>query len=59
MIACELAETVRYNTGIDWTRREDVHARRRIAVKRLLQSTGTCPTSRRRQPIRSSNRPRA
>jgi len=37
MIARELVETVRSNTGIDWTRREDVRARLRIAVKRLLR----------------------
>jgi len=41
LIARELVETVRSNTGIDRTRREDVRARLRIAVKRLPQSTGT------------------
>ena len=43
MIARELVETVRSNTGIDWTRREDVRARLRIAVKRLLRKHGYPP----------------
>ena len=43
MIARRLVETVRSNTGIDWTRREDVRARLRIAVKRLLRKHGYPP----------------
>ena len=43
MIARQLVETVRSNTGIDWTRREDVRARLRIAVKRLLRKHGYPP----------------
>ena len=43
MIARELVETVRSNAAIDWTRREDVRARLRIAVKRLLRKHGYPP----------------
>ena len=43
MIARELVETVRSNTGIDRTRSEDGRARRRITVKRLLRKHGYPP----------------
>ena len=43
MIARELVETVRSNAAIDWTRREDVRAQLRIAVKRLLRKHGYPP----------------
>ncbi len=36
-IARELVKTVRSNTSIDWTIRENVQARMRIAVKRILR----------------------
>jgi type I restriction enzyme R subunit len=36
-IARELVETVKKNTSIDWTVRENVQARMRIAVKRILR----------------------
>ena len=42
-IARELVETVRANAKIDWTRREDVRAQLRVAVKRLLRRHGYPP----------------
>ena len=42
-IARELVETVRANAKIDWTRREDVRAQLRVAVKRLLRKHGYPP----------------
>ncbi len=36
-IARELVETVRNNVAIDWTRRENVRARLRVLVKRVLR----------------------
>ena len=42
-IARELVETVRANARIDWTRREDVRAQLRVAVKRLLRRHGYPP----------------
>ena len=48
-IACELVETVRKNVTIDWTMRENVRAQLRVIVKRILRSTDTRLTSRRRR----------
>jgi len=42
-IAQELVETVRKNTTIDWTVRENVQAKMRIAVKRILRKHGYPP----------------
>ncbi|MXY46735.1 MAG: DUF3387 domain-containing protein, partial [Chloroflexi bacterium] len=42
-IARELVETVRRNVGIDWTLREDAHARLRVLVRRLLRRFGYPP----------------
>lgn len=42
-IARELAETVRNNTSIDWTRRESVRAKLRVLVKRILRKYGYPP----------------
>ena len=42
-IARELVETVRANAKIDWTRREDVRAQLRVAVKCLLRKHGYPP----------------
>ncbi len=42
-IARELVETVRRNTAIDWTRRENVRARMRLLVKRILHKHGYPP----------------
>ncbi|MCE1246231.1 MAG: type I restriction endonuclease subunit R [Firmicutes bacterium] len=42
-IARELVETVRNNTKIDWTIREDVRARLRVMVKRILNRNGYPP----------------
>ncbi|MHA8100723.1 type I restriction endonuclease subunit R [Aquirufa nivalisilvae] len=42
-IARELVETVRKNTTIDWTVRENVQAKMRIAVKKILRKHGYPP----------------
>ncbi len=42
-IARELVETVRRNVSIDWTIRENVRAKMRLAVKRVLRSHGYPP----------------
>lgn len=42
-IAQELVDTVRKNTSIDWTIRENVQAKMRIAVKRILRKYGYPP----------------
>ena len=42
-IAQDLVETVRNNTTIDWTIRENVKARMRVAVKRILRKHGYPP----------------
>jgi type I restriction enzyme R subunit len=42
-IARELVETVKKNTTIDWTVRENVQAKMRIAVKRILRKHGYPP----------------
>ena len=42
-IARELVETVRRNTTIDWTIRENVRANLRVLVKRILRKYGYPP----------------
>ncbi len=42
-IARELVETVKQNTNIDWTVRENVQAKMRIAIKRILRKHGYPP----------------
>jgi type I restriction enzyme R subunit len=42
-IARELVETVKKNTSIDWTVRENVKAKMRIAVKKILRKHGYPP----------------
>jgi type I restriction enzyme R subunit len=42
-IARELVETVKRNTSIDWTVRENVQAKMRIAVKKILRKHGYPP----------------
>lgn len=42
-IARELVDTVRRNTSIDWTLRENVQAKMRIAVKKILRKHGYPP----------------
>ncbi len=42
-IARELVETVRNNVAIDWTQRENVRARLRVLVKRVLRKHGYPP----------------
>ena len=42
-IALELLDTVRKNTTIDWTVRENVRAHLRVVVKRILRKYGYPP----------------
>jgi len=42
-IAKELVESVRKNTTIDWTQRENVQAKLRVIVKRILKKYGYPP----------------
>lgn len=42
-IARELVDTIRNNTSIDWTVRENVQAKMRIAVKKILRKHGYPP----------------
>ncbi len=42
-IARELVDTVKNNTSIDWTVRENVQAKMRIAVKKILRKHGYPP----------------
>jgi len=42
-IARELVDTIRSNTSIDWTVRENVQARMRVAVKKILRKHGYPP----------------
>ena len=46
LIAWELVRTVRKNVAIDWTRRENVRAKLRAAVKRILNKHGYPPDKR-------------
>ena len=43
VIATELVQTVRNNAGTDWWRRENVRAKMRVAVKKILQRHGYPP----------------
>jgi type I restriction enzyme R subunit len=43
IIARQLVETVRRNTTIDWTVRENVRAHLRVLVKRILRKYGYPP----------------
>src|SRR5581483_3249489 len=43
LIAKELVETVRNNVTIDWTLRENVRAKLRVLVKRILRKHGYPP----------------
>lgn len=43
VIAAELVKTVRSNSGTDWWRRENVRAKMRIAVRKILQRHGYPP----------------
>ncbi|GMQ30789.1 type I restriction endonuclease subunit R [Algoriphagus confluentis] len=42
-IARELVDTIRNNTSIDWTVRENVQAKMRVAVKKILRKHGYPP----------------
>ncbi|NVK57340.1 MAG: type I restriction endonuclease subunit R [Alteromonadaceae bacterium] len=43
IIATELVNTVRNNAGADWWRRDNVRAKMRVAVKKILQKYGYPP----------------
>ena len=43
VIATELVLTMKSNSGTDWWRRENVRAKMRVAVKKLLQKHGYPP----------------
>ncbi|MBC8346615.1 MAG: DUF3387 domain-containing protein [Candidatus Marinimicrobia bacterium] len=43
IIAHELVESVRNNATIDWTLKESVQAKMRVAVKRILRKYGYPP----------------
>ena len=45
-IARDLVDTVKRNTGIDWTVRESVRARLRVLVRRVLRKYGYPPDKR-------------
>ncbi len=58
-IARKLARTVRSNVTIDWTLRENVRARLRVLVKRILRTSGCPPRiNKRRRRGRCSSRQR-
>jgi type I restriction enzyme R subunit len=42
MMAKELVDIVRKNVTVDWTLRDNVKAKLRVLVKRLLRNTSTC-----------------
>ena len=50
-IASELVETVRSSTTIDWTLREDVRARLRVLVRRILRRHGYPPDKQERATL--------
>ncbi|MFW7267663.1 type I restriction endonuclease subunit R [Gluconacetobacter sp. Hr-1-5] len=43
VIATELVSTIRNNSGTDWWKRENVRARMRVAIKRILKKHGYPP----------------
>ena len=43
IIAAELVKSVRESSGVDWWQRDDVRARMRVAVKRILRRYGYPP----------------
>ena len=43
LIACVMGDRVTRNTGIDWTVRENVRARLRVLVRRVLRKYGYPP----------------
>ena len=50
MIARELVDTVRRNASIDWTIRENVRAKLRVAVRRILRKYGYPPDMQQKAP---------
>jgi len=51
MIARELVETVRRNTSIDWTVKENVRAKLRTMVKRILRKYDCPPDKQETAPL--------
>jgi type I restriction enzyme, R subunit len=43
IIAAELVRSVRENSGVDWWQRDDVRAKMRVSVKRILRRLGYPP----------------
>jgi type I restriction enzyme R subunit len=43
VIAAELVKSLRENSGVDWWQRDDVRAKMRVAVKRILRRYGYPP----------------
>lgn len=43
VIAAELVRSIRENSGVDWWQRDDVRAKMRVAVKRILRHFGYPP----------------
>lgn len=43
IIATELVKSVRESSGVDWWQRDDVRAKMRVAVKRILRRHGYPP----------------
>ena len=43
VIAAELVKSLRDNAGVDWWQRDDVRAKMRVAVKRILRRYGYPP----------------
>ena len=50
-IARELVDTVRRNTAIDWTVRENIRANLRVLVKRILRRYGYPPDKQERATL--------
>ena len=50
-IARELVDTVRNNVTIDWTLRENVRAKLRAMVKRILRKHGYPPDKQEKAPV--------
>ena len=43
IIAAELVKSLRDNSGVDWWQRDDVRAKMRVAVKKILRRFGYPP----------------
>ena len=56
-IARDVAKIIRNSTTIDWTMREEVQAKMRVLVKRILKKYGYPPTSVKKLPRLCLNKP--